>query len=131
MWLPQEPAIAQQAREKLEEQKSAMAGFYLRFTHPLDVCAIAESTMLAKARTLVSAVREKHSRAFEVVEGHPVYLATVYAARRSNDEHYRTFGKPAALRACLEGISMLENPDAQKQYDSYMQYLLALLLTST
>ena len=123
--------LAQKSSERLEEQKVAMSGFYWRFVLPLDACTIAGPPLLEKARALVNAVREKYSRTFDLVERHPVYHATVYAARATDDRYKAPGGQGAALQDCSLGIDLLENPNAQSQYDSYMQYLLELLSTPT
>ena len=123
--------FAQSRSERLEEQKLVMSGFYWRFVRLLDACAIADPAMLKRAQAAIDAVRRAYPRTFEVVESHPAYLGTLYAARIMDSERYKApDGQRAVLQDCSSGIDLLENPRAKAQYDGYMQHVLELMSTS-
>lgn len=102
----------------------ALLGFYVYFNYPLQVCALAGPDSLARARTLIDAVRMRYTRTFEAVERHPVYMATVAAARAMND---LPKDREAAGRDCVDRIKLLETPQFQRRYDRYMDSMLEIV----
>jgi len=121
------PGLAQQTPLEYQEQKAALSSFHARYFAPLEACAVVDPQSLEKARWLVAAMRARYPRTFEVAERHPVFVTTVREAQAAA-------GRPRALspaQVCARGIAALEaalgSPNAQQQYDRYMQYLIDLL----